>query len=132
MKLSDGGTRDVVSRTYSNDGSTSPACWSLRLAWHADGAGELYPYLPQVGTSSDTPFGRGLFTWKRGAWTHIAMRVRLNDIGVPNGEVEVYVDGLSAIKVVNLTLRTGVDDRVHGVLLQTFFGFEGEHHFAYM
>ena len=106
--------------------------------WRQNGLGELYAYLPQIPSNTvafaNTPpktvsnpaygdsVGRGAFTWATGAWTRVAQRVKLNDIGSANGEIEVYANGQSVIKVSGLTFRTDPSSLVRGAQIQTFFG----------
>lgn len=63
----------------------------------------------------------------------MSQRVRLNDVGVANGELELYVAGQSVIKVMGLILRDSEEGRIRGIQMQTFFGGEyvglaGRHH----
>ena len=71
--------------------------------WRANGAGELYTYLPLGDTNINAckasgskavcdnevyglSFGRGEFTWPSGQWATVQERVRLNDVGSNNGQ----------------------------------------------
>ena len=108
--------------------------------WRTDGAGELYTYLPPDYVENEAvcdipPFstcndvygasvGRGAWTFATGNRTTIAQRVRLNDAGVANGELEVFVGGTSLINVGGLILRDSDDGRIRGLQMQTFFGGE--------
>lgn len=125
-------------------GIRTTKCWSARLMWREQGAGELYPYLPSEGTfktindkaceaaisgSHGTcktdwgmSIGTGSYKWKRGAWTTVSQRVRLNDLGKANGEMEVFVEGKSVIKLNNISLRTTDEARIRGMMVQSFFG----------
>lgn len=121
--------------------------------WRAEGTGELYTYLPpytepqfsanqvQCGIppfSTCNPtygasVGRGAFFFQSGQWNVVSQRVRLNDVGVANGELELYVAGQSVIKVMGLILRDSEEGRIRGIQMQTFFGGEyvglaGRHH----
>ena len=109
--------------------------------WRTAGAGELYTYLPpggagNTGVCAIPPFstcnptfgasvGRGAFTFATGAWTTVAQRVRLNDAGVANGELELFANGQSVVSASGLTLRNATEGRIYGIQAQTFFG--GEH-----
>ena len=106
----------------------------------ANGIGELYTYLPLNDTNatqqlkvpplsvenSDYGFsvGRGAFNFKQaiGNWVAVAIRVRLNDIGVDNGEIEVWIDGCSVILIDSLALRSSTSSVLRGMHFQTFFG----------
>lgn len=78
----------------------------IQSAFHnsADGKGELYAYLPITDSNTrrllaipgshqnpDYGFsvGRGSFFLKADAWTTVAERVKLNDLGQENGEPSV-------------------------------------------
>lgn len=68
--------------------------------------------------------GRGSFQWKTGEWNTVSQRVRLNDPGQQNGELEVFYEGKSVIKASGLVLRDGDAGRIRGIMMQTFFGGE--------
>ncbi|KAF4610734.1 hypothetical protein D9613_006650 [Agrocybe pediades] len=123
-------------------GSRSTACFSARLMWRENGAGEFYTYLPpytipafsannkvcNVAPKSDcnpeygASVGRGAFKFATGAWTTISERVKLNDVGQANGELELFVNGQSVINVGGLILRDSAAGRIRGMQMQTFFG----------
>ena len=108
------------------------------MMWRTDGAGELYTYLPPDFTQNqavcDIPpksfcnsvygasIGRGVFTWGSGNRTTISQRVRLNDAGKANGELELFVEGKSLLNIGGLVLRNSPDGRIFGLQMQTFFG----------
>ncbi|PPQ78581.1 hypothetical protein CVT26_005321 [Gymnopilus dilepis] len=117
-----------------------------------DGVGELYAYLPLTADNatqlsavpprsmpnSDYGFsvGRGAFRLDHaiGNWVTIAFRIKMNGVDskdgkndlIPpcplTGEVEIWVDGNSVIKVEGLTIRTSDSGRIKGMHFQTFFG----------
>ncbi|KAF7313818.1 Mitochondrial external NADH dehydrogenase [Mycena chlorophos] len=123
-------------------GRRSVQCYSARFMFRTDGAGELYTYLPdyQVGgfeannrVCDIAPFstcnptygasvGRGSYSFDSGAWTTISQRVRLNDVGQSNGELQVWANGKSVINVGGLILRDSSDGAHRGIQMQTFFG----------
>ena len=121
-------------------GRRDDGCWSARFMWRTNGAGELYTYLPPDYVENEAvcdipPFstcndvygasvGRGAWTFATGARTTIAQRVRLNDAGAANGELEVFVGGTSLINVGGLVLRDSDEGRIRGLQMQTFFGGE--------
>jgi hypothetical protein len=135
--FTDGGDTDSGSISCSG-GRRSDACFSARLMWRPEGAGELYTYLPpssQANTKvcavpplSDcnptygASVGRGSFSFTPGVRTTVAQRVRLNDIGQTNGELQLFVGGKSVIDVKGLVLRTSDQGRIRGIQMQTFFG----------
>ncbi|TFK45411.1 hypothetical protein OE88DRAFT_1216631 [Heliocybe sulcata] len=132
-----GGIGDLAYRCSGGRKDNRCKCFDLRLMWRQSGQGELYAYLPltptnasrllEVPSSKQNPdygfsVGRGLFNFRAGEWTTVAQRVKLNDIGHENGEVEVYINGISVIRVAGLTLRDEAASYVKGMHFQTFFG----------
>ncbi|KAI0792651.1 polysaccharide lyase family 14 protein [Abortiporus biennis] len=119
-------------------GRRDDACWSVRYMWRANGAGEVYSYLPpdekanqkvcnvppfsECNPTYGASIGRGSFDFKDGGRTLITQRVKLNDIGKENGELEMWVDGKSLINLDGLVYRTSSEGRVRGIQFQTFFG----------
>ncbi|KAK2460654.1 hypothetical protein APHAL10511_007124 [Amanita phalloides] len=123
-------------------GRRSSACFSARLMWRTAGAGELYTYLPpftenqfsankkqcSVPPLSDcnpvygASIGRGSFHFVPGQWKTVSQRVRLNDVGIANGEIELFVNGQSVINVDGLVLRDSALGRIRGIQMQSFFG----------
>lgn len=139
-----GGNSDEEAVSCSG-GRRSTKCFSARLMWREDGQGEFYTYLPPYTESRfkankkqcDYPnsdcnpeygasIGRGQFTFPTGQWTTLSERVRLNDAGEANGELELYVNGKSEIKLTGLILRDGGAGRMRGIQMQTFFGGSGK------
>ena len=106
--------------------------------WRTDGAGEMYTYLPpsysanqavcNVAPKSEcnsvygASVGRGSFTFATGARTYVSQRVRLNDAGQANGELELFANGKSVVNVGGLILRDTDAGRIRGMQFQTFFG----------
>ena len=106
--------------------------------WRTVGKGEVYTYLPPGFSENDVqchvmPFstcnptygasvGRGAFDFQAGVWTTVTQRVRLNDVGQANGEIELFASGQSKIKVTGLVLRDSAAGRIRGLQVQTFFG----------
>ncbi|KAH7098114.1 hypothetical protein BKA62DRAFT_403666 [Auriculariales sp. MPI-PUGE-AT-0066] len=112
-------------------------CFSMRLMWREHGDGEIYLYAPKTvqnnvsaerlaGTVFEDDFGisvaRGAFQFTAGAWTTVAQRVRLNDIGQTNGEIELWTNGKSVIHATGLEIRVHPETTFRGVHAQTFFG----------
>jgi hypothetical protein len=136
-----GGDSDAESIGCSG-GRRSEKCFSARLMWRTDGAGELYTYLPpadiprfsankaicKVKPVSDcnptygASVGRGSFSFAAGKRTYVSQRVRLNDVNQANGEIELFADGKSVVNVSGLILRDSGDGRIRGLQMQTFFG----------
>ncbi|OBZ65906.1 hypothetical protein A0H81_14112 [Grifola frondosa] len=135
-----GGVGDTAYRCTGGRQTDRCKCFDLRLMWRENGAGELYAYLPHIESNTarmigvpprsiqhaDYGFsvGRGAWRFTPGKWSTIAQRVKMNDVGHANAEIEVCVDGVSVILVTGLILRTeeGPDSRVQGLHFQTFFG----------
>jgi hypothetical protein len=106
--------------------------------WRTNGAGEMYTYLPPGYDANDAvcnipPFstcnptygasvGRGAFAFKAGESNTVSMRVRLNDAGQSNGELEIWANGQSVISTSGLILRDSDAGRIRGIMMQTFFG----------
>ncbi|KAJ6525685.1 hypothetical protein B0H19DRAFT_1084791 [Mycena capillaripes] len=123
-------------------GRRSTECYSVRLMWRTNGMGELYSYLPDYevdGFAANkrvcdvAPFsecnpeygasvGRGAFTFPTGQWTTVSQRVKLNDPGQANGEMQLWVNGKSVIDVSGIILRDSAAGRHRGIQMQTFFG----------
>lgn len=135
-----GGDDDKVSLSCSG-GRRDTRCFSARLMWRPEGAGELYTYLPPYDVpgfeankkqcsvpNSDcnptygTSLNRGSFHFKAGAWTTVSERVKLNTPGKADGELELFVEGKSVVKVDGLIIRDGEKGRIRGIQMQSFFG----------
>ncbi|KAL5529872.1 hypothetical protein ACEPAF_6129 [Sanghuangporus sanghuang] len=113
-------------------------CFNLRLMWRRDGLGELYAYLPVTEENTSQLLavppksirnpdygisaGRGAFTFKAGVWTTITERVKLNDVGNCNGEIEVQINGEPVIHVTGLVIRLSEDSVIQGLHFESFFG----------
>lgn len=130
-------------------------CFSARLMWRTDGAGEIYNYYPsgahtdaycniapmskcdaKFGDSSEWTrlwvfqfseplltfiVGRGSFTWATGQWTTVSQRLKLNDVGQPNGEQELFVNGQSVLHITDLEIIADAATKIYGIMAQTFF-----------
>jgi hypothetical protein len=106
--------------------------------WRTDGAGEMYTYLPPSFKANDNvcnvpPFsecnptfgasvGRGSYKFATGQWTTVSERIRLNDVGQENGELELFVGGVSVLSGSGLVLRNSDSGLMRGIQMQTFFG----------
>ncbi|KAI0657172.1 hypothetical protein C8Q70DRAFT_919925 [Cubamyces menziesii] len=132
------GGNDFQTAVSCSGGRRDDGCFSTRFMWRTDGAGELYTYLPpdfdtNKGVCDIPPFstcndvygasvGRGSFYFKPGSRATIGQRVRLNDAGQTNGELELFVEGKSIFTVKNLVFRDSDAGRIQGIQMQTFFG----------
>jgi hypothetical protein len=133
----DGGTTAEGSISCSG-GARDDDCFSARFMWRTKGAMELYTYLPpshaeNQGVCDIPPFsecnpkygasvGRGAATFATGKWNTIAQRVRLNDFGKANGEIEVFANQKSLFTATGLVLITDKGGAIQGIQAQTFFG----------
>ncbi|CAK5278319.1 unnamed protein product [Mycena citricolor] len=136
------GGDDAKTSLSCSGGRRDPTCFSARLMWRTNGAGELYTYLPdpsegsqfaanqklcKIPNSDCNPtygdsISRGAFTFKTGAWTTVAERLKLNTPGQADGELELFVDGKSVINVAGLVIRDKAAGQIRGIQAQTFFG----------
>jgi hypothetical protein len=132
-----GGDNEEVSFNCTG-GSRNVECFSSRLMWRQDGAGEMYTYLPPGLPGNDNvcnvpplslcnpefgaSIGRGSYKFTPGQWTSVCQRVKLNDAGVANGELEMFADGRSVFNVQGLSIRNSATGRIRGLLMETFFG----------
>ncbi|KAF9520314.1 polysaccharide lyase family 14 protein [Hydnum rufescens UP504] len=106
-------------------GVYSSSCFSMRLMWRAEGAGEAYAYMPapfslcsrsnvlcnQEGYG--TSLSRGSFSFVSGAWNNISLLVQLNNpVRASNGLVYVYHNGVLAVQFTGLQIR--LDSSVTG------------------
>ncbi|KAJ7764605.1 polysaccharide lyase family 14 protein [Mycena maculata] len=133
--------------TTCSGGRRDPTCFSARLMWRPEGAGEFYTYLPdstegsqfapneaicKIANSTCNPtygasIGRGAFRFQTGQWTTVTERVKLNTFG-PSGELqadgalELFANGESVINATNIILRNSPQGRMWGMQMQTFFG----------
>ncbi|KAJ6499286.1 polysaccharide lyase family 14 protein [Mycena sanguinolenta] len=114
--------------------STGLDCFSTRIMWRSNGAGEAYAYIPtpnnlckdnNVICNSDfgISLSRGSFTFLSGQWNHIALLVQLNNpVDVANGNVEVYFNNVQAFTQQNLQIRASDSVTAGGLYFSTFFG----------
>ncbi|KAF9523732.1 polysaccharide lyase family 14 protein [Crepidotus variabilis] len=115
-------------------------CFNARAMWRADGVAELYTYLPLTSGNKDRQLlvppralenadygfsvGRGAFNLDSAvkSWVALAFRVKLNDVGVDNGEIELWFEGKSVVRLIELQLRESEESKIRGMHFQTFFG----------
>ena len=95
--------------------------FSTRLMWRAEGAGEVYAYLPGS-RKHGTSIGRGLWTFRRGSWDCIVQELTLNTAGIANGEIVLWVNGVQVLKETGLEFRTTERLKIDGLFFSTFFG----------
>ncbi|ORX38393.1 hypothetical protein BD324DRAFT_649765 [Kockovaella imperatae] len=111
-------------------------CFSTRLMWRTNGMGEVYAYIPTMSIknfcsdtgiicNSDygTSLDRGSFSFVSGQWQTIYLVVVLNEVGVANGVVQLYYNGVQAMNFQNLELRSASSlAGINGMFFSTFFG----------
>jgi len=135
-----GGDSDEIAGTCAG-GKHNDQCWSARLMWRDEGKGELYGYFPstnkkksfcegQCGSKYGASLGTGAWKFTPGEWVTLTERVRLNDVGESNGEIEVSVNGKSEILKKGITLRQSGAGKIRGVMIHTFFGGSSSPNFA--
>ncbi|KAA1477690.1 hypothetical protein DENSPDRAFT_787000 [Dentipellis sp. KUC8613] len=95
-------------------------CFSTRLMWRPNGAGEMYLYAPknkQTRTTCSLPpqsvcessyglsLARGSFHFKPGAWTHVKQTITLNTPGQQDGGLYLEVNGKAVISQKDIYYR---------------------------
>ncbi|KAF8060659.1 polysaccharide lyase family 14 protein [Lyophyllum atratum] len=139
-----GGDDNEISVSCSG-GRKDAMCFSARLMWREEGAGELYTYLPpytdsrfaanekQCGVPNsycNPTYGaslqRGSFTFTPGKWTTVSQIVKLNTPGKADGALQLFVAGKKVIDIYGLILRDNERGRMRGIQMQTFFGGSSE------
>ncbi|PWN91834.1 hypothetical protein FA10DRAFT_76395 [Acaromyces ingoldii] len=115
------------------------AGFSARLMWRAEGLGEVYLYFPQdqpedilgvppktiVDPSYGISLGRGAFTFARGRWTSISLRVTTSSVGgAADGKIRLDVDGQHNIVAFDKLRfpRACTEEGEVGLFFSTFFG----------
>jgi len=109
-------------------------CFSSRLMWRTDGAGEVYAYIPRPnnicsdsGVLCNDQFGisldRGSFTFASGQWNRVTLLVRLNNpSNVANGQAVLYFNDVQALEHDDLYFRSSDVITAGGMYFSTFFG----------
>ncbi|KAI8341292.1 hypothetical protein BC941DRAFT_416456 [Chlamydoabsidia padenii] len=125
-----GGTYGDCSGGNAANGSN---CFSVRLMWRQNGAGEAYAYLPrsddlckqstvmcndQYGTS----FSRGVINFQQNKWTTMEIYVKINNASSSNGILRVWQDGNVVIDQSQLQYRTTNAVAASSLFFSTFFG----------
>jgi hypothetical protein len=95
--------------------------FSTRYMWRADGAGEVYAYLPSS-EEHGTSLGRGCWSFPPGAWTTIRQRVQLNTPDEEDGRISVWQDDRLVLDRGELEFRTTEGLQIDGLFFSTFFG----------
>ncbi|KAL4079094.1 polysaccharide lyase family 14 protein [Scleroderma citrinum] len=132
-----GGVGDLAYRCSGGRQTDRARCFNLRLMWRRNGLGELYVYAPlnktnekallsvpnsKMNSDYGISVGQGAWTFTPGVWTTVAERVKLNTVGDANGEIQLWINGMSVIHVKGLILREDKASCIKGMHFQTFFG----------
>ncbi|KAF9257931.1 polysaccharide lyase family 14 protein [Marasmius fiardii PR-910] len=137
-----GGVGDLAYRCSGGRQENRCKCFNVRLMWRQNGAGELYTYLPLTENNkrrllavpplsranNDYGFsvGRGSFIFVKARWMCIALRLKMNTVDEEDGELELWIDGLSVIFIRGLSFRDSEAAIIKGMHFQTFFGGHAE------
>ncbi|KAI0717184.1 hypothetical protein C8T65DRAFT_641647 [Cerioporus squamosus] len=110
-------------------------CFSTRLMWRTDAAGEVYAYVPtpnDICSNKDfrcnsdgfgTSIDRGSFAFITGRWNRVTLLVRLNQpVNTVNGEVLLYYNNVRALHEEALQYRGDSNIDIGGLYFSTFFG----------
>ncbi|GAA5895046.1 hypothetical protein JCM6882_008271 [Rhodosporidiobolus microsporus] len=115
-------------------GRNNPACFSLRMMWREDGAGELYAYIPIYDGLCDSEgtlchgadgisFQRGAFTFEAGSYNTITeIAVMSSDTGTANGILAVYAGETLAFERNDLVLSANESVSFSTFIISSFFG----------
>ncbi|KAG7091566.1 hypothetical protein E1B28_010591 [Marasmius oreades] len=133
-----GGVGDLAYKCSGGRQENRCKCFDVRLMWRQNGTGELYTYLPPTENNkkqllavppvsranNDYGFsvGRGSFTFVKGTWVCIALRLKMNTVGEEDGELELWINGHSVISIQRLSFRDSEMATIKGMHFQTFFG----------
>ncbi|ORX55639.1 hypothetical protein DM01DRAFT_1335027 [Hesseltinella vesiculosa] len=113
--------------------ATGSNCYSMRLMWRANGAGEAYGYLPNQGglcqeanvlcnDQYGTSFSRGMIQFKTATWTTLEIYVKINDASSSNGLLQVWQDGNIVINRNDMRYRTTNAIAATSLFFSTFYG----------
>jgi len=109
-------------------------CFSVRMMWRRNGAGEAYAYLPfanqlcdKSGITCNSDFGtsveRGSFAFASGQWNRVSLLVQLNNpANSANGVIRIYYNDQLVATQQGLRFRSGLGVNVGGLYFSTFFG----------
>ncbi|KAI9459086.1 polysaccharide lyase family 14 protein [Russula earlei] len=109
-------------------------CFSSRVMWRTNGAGEVYAYVPrdnnicnEDNVLCNDEFGisldRGSFAFSSGKWNRVTMLVRLNSPDqIANGQVILYFNDVWALSHNDIVYRSSDVITTGGLYFSTFFG----------
>lgn len=95
--------------------------FSVRLLWRKNGLGSVYAYLPSSHKWGER-IGKNEWSFRRGIWERITLLVSLNDVGINNGVIKVWLNDKKVIEVDDLLFRASSNLKINGVLFSTFYG----------
>ncbi|KIK98268.1 polysaccharide lyase family 14 protein [Paxillus rubicundulus Ve08.2h10] len=125
------------SDVYGCSGGVEPNgsdCFSTRLMWRKNGAGEVYAYMltpnnicseNNILCNSDygVSISRGSFSFASGQWSRVTLLVQMNNPpDVANGNLVFYFNDVLALTQSNLQFRSATDVDIGGIFFSTFFG----------
>lgn len=104
--------------------------WSARIMWREDGRIVQYVYYPDQpgdygvdfpwsGAGSDSSFSPGL-------WHHVETRIKLNTVGVSDGTIESWLDGVLVLNAAGLRFRDVSRLGIDVFYFSTFYGGSDE------
>jgi hypothetical protein len=95
--------------------------FSFRLMWLQNGLGRVYAYLPSSITYG-TPIFEGKFSFRAGQWHRVTEEVTMNQPGLSNGAVRLWLDGVLVGEKTDLMIRTIDNLKIDGIFFDYFFG----------
>ncbi len=96
--------------------------FSVRLMWRAQGAGEVYAYLPGQPGDYGVSLGRGSWRFTPDHWTLLELELRLNTPPRHDGSLRLWVDEKLVVEQGGLRFRDVGALRIDGLMFSTFFG----------
>ncbi|CAO3590532.1 unnamed protein product [Absidia cylindrospora] len=109
-------------------------CFSVRLMWRQNGAGEAYAYIPNAKdvcqqqktvTCNDqygTSFSRGVINFQQNKWTTMEMYIKVNNASASDGVLKVWQDGNVIVNQNQVQYRTSNAIAASSLFFSTFFG----------
>src|SRR5665213_3046556 len=124
-----GGKLPGLGGGQANTGGHAPnGCdgWTARMMWRPDGRIVQYVYHPgQKGIYGDdldwAVDGKPVY-FEPGRWACVETRVKLNDPGSNNGEIQSWLDGREALHAKGLRFRDVPELKLDVFFFSTFFG----------
>lgn len=95
--------------------------FSIRFVWKKNGYLDTMNFLPNTPKPGNYT-GVKMFKFESGKEYTLTMQLRLNDVGVSNGTINVLVDGKNVYTKNDVTLRVSDDVKISSLFFSTFFG----------